>query len=235
MDASLRDRALPFAAIIVVAGLAWTWLLAGAGMHEMPMGDMAMRPEWTVGYAALCLAMWVAMMVAMMLPSATPALLGGVKALPFAVAYLAVWAGFSAVATLAQYALDSRDLISGAMAVRGDAQAALVILVAGVYQLSPWKQAYLLHCTSLAGSDLRNAGAVRSAKLGLRYGAYCLGCCWALMLLLFVAGLMNLFLVAAIALWLTAEKLSPFGNHLARVAGAALTAWGATLLALAFV
>jgi predicted metal-binding membrane protein len=234
MDASRRDWALPLAAIIVVAGLAWIWLLAGAGMHEMSMGDMTVRPEWTVGYAALCLAMWVAMTVAMMLPSATPALLGDVKALPFAAAYLAVWAGFSVVATLAQYALDSRDLMSGAMAVRSDAQAAVVILVAGVYQLSPWKQACLRHCVSLAGSEVRNAGVGESTKLGLRYGAYCLGCCWALMLLVFVAGLMNLFWVAAIALWLAAEKLSPFGGHLARVAGAALTAWGATLLALAF-
>jgi len=235
MDASRPGWALPLAATVVVAGLAWAWLLAGAGMHEMSMGDMTMRPEWTFGYAALCLAMWVTMMVAMMLPGATPVLAAGVKALPFAAAYLAVWTGFSVVATLAQYVLDSRDLISGAMAVRSDAQAGLVILVAGVYQLSPWKQACLRHCVSLAGSKVRNAGAVESAKLGLRYGASCLGCCWALMLLLFVAGLMNLFWVAAIALWLTAEKLSPFGSHLARVAGAALTAWGATLLVLAFV
>jgi len=233
MDASRRDRALLLAAIVVVVGLAWTWLLAGAGMHGMNMGDMAMRPEWTRGYAALCLAMWLVMMVAMMLPSATPALLGGAKALPFAAAYLAVWSGFAVVATLVQYALDSRDLISDAMAVRGDTQAALVILAAGLYQLSPWKQACLRNCASLAGSEVRDAGALESARLGLRYGAYCLGCCWALMALLFVSGLMNLFWVAAIALWLTAEKLFPFGGHVARVAGAALTAWGATLLALA--
>jgi predicted metal-binding membrane protein len=217
----------------VVAGLAWAWLLAGAGMHSMSMGDMAMRPEWTPGYAALCLAMWMVMMVAMMLPSATPALLGGVKALPFAAAYLAVWSGFAVAATLAQYTLDARDLISDAMAVRGDVQAALVILAAGLYQLSPWKQVCLRHCVSLAGSEVRDAGTLESARLGLHYGAYCLGCCWALMLLLFVAGLMNLFWVAAIALWLTAEKLFPFGGHLARVAGAALTAWGGTLLVLA--
>ena len=78
MDASRRDWAMPLAATVVVAGLAWAWLLSGAGMHEMGMGDMPMRPEWTVGYAALCLTMWVAMMVAMMLPSATPVLITGV-------------------------------------------------------------------------------------------------------------------------------------------------------------
>ena len=235
MDVSRRDWAMPLAAIIVVAGLAWTWLLSGAGMHEMSMGDMAMRPEWTIGYAALCLAMWMTMMVAMMLPSATPALVGGVRPVPFAAAYLAVWTGFSVVATLAQYALDSRDLISDAMAVRSDAQAGLVILAAGLYQLSPWKQASLRSCVAIAASEVRRPGAVESARLGLRYGAYCVGCCWALMALLFVSGLMNLFWVTAIALWLTAEKLFPFGGQLARVAGAALTAWGATLLALPLV
>jgi len=234
MDASRRDWAKPLAATVAVAALAWAWLLAGAGMHNMNMGDVAMRPEWTFGYAALCLAMWTAMMVAMMLPSATPALASGVRAIPFAAAYIVVWTGFAVVATLVQYALDSRDLISDAMAVRGDTQAALMILVAGLYQLSPWKQTFLRKCVSIAG-EARVAGALDSVKLGLRYGAYCLGCCWGLMALLFVAGLMNLFWVAAIALWLTAEKLFPFGGHLARVAGAALTAWGTTLLVLSFV
>jgi len=232
MDASRRDWVLPLAATVAVAALGWAWLLAGAGMPEMHMGDMPMRPEWTFGYAALCLAMWVAMMVAMMLPSATPALAGGVRPVPFAAAYIAAWTGFAVVATLVQYALDSRELMSDAMAVSGDAQAALVILAAGLYQLSPWKQACLRKCVACA-SEARDASALESAKLGLRYGAYCLGCCWALMALLFVSGLMNLFWVAAIALWLTAEKLFPFGGHLARVAGAALTAWGGTLLVLA--
>jgi predicted metal-binding membrane protein len=176
--------------------------------------------------------MWVVMMVAMMLPSATPAILGGVKAIPFAAGYLAVWTGFSAVATLAQYALDNRDLISETMAVRSDAQAALVILAAGLYQLSPWKQACLRKCVSASGGKGRNAGALESATLGLRYGASCFGCCWALMTLLFVAGLMNLAWVAAIALWLTAEKVLPWGGHIARVAGTALLAWGGTLLVL---
>jgi len=233
MDTSRRDQAMPLAAIIVIAGLSWAWLLAGAGMHGTSMGDTAMRPEWTLGYAALCFAMWVAMTVAMMLPSATPALIGGVKPAPFAAAYLAVWTGFAAAATLAQYALDRRELFSDAMAVRSDVQAALVILAAGLYQLSPLKQICLRHCASLARGRGRDAGVVESARLGLRYGAFCLGCCWALMVLLFVSGLMNLFWVAAIALWLSAEKLFPFGGHLARVAGAALTAWGATLLLLA--
>jgi predicted metal-binding membrane protein len=233
MDASLRDAVKPLAATVAVAALAWAWLLAGAGMPDMHMGDMPMRSEWNLGYAAICLAMWVAMMVAMMLPSATPALAGGVRPIPFAAAYIAVWTGFAIVATLVQYALDSRELISDEMAVRGDTHAALVILAAGLYQLSPWKQACLRNCVAIAASGVRNAGALESVKLGLHYGAYCVGCCWALMALLFVSGLMNLFWVAAIALWLTAEKLFPFGGHLARVAGAALPAWGGTLLILA--
>jgi predicted metal-binding membrane protein len=237
MDASRGDSARPLAAIFGVAALAWAWLLAGAGMPEMRMdmggGEvMLMRPDWTPGYAALNLCMWVVMMVAMMLPGAAPALLGRVKAIPFAAGYLAIWTGFSVVATLAEYALDSRGVTSEAMAVRSDALAALLILAAGVYELSPWKQACLRNCVSVAGSESRSAGAFESARLGLRYGAFCLGCCWALMTLLFVAGLMNLLWVALIALWLTAEKLLPWGGRLARVAGVGLTAMGGTWLAL---
>src|SRR5262249_47487484 len=177
--------------------------------------------------------MWVAMAIAMMLPATAPALLSGVRAAPFAAGYLAVWTAFSVLATLAQYALDGRELLSGAMALRGDTAAALVVLAAGAYQLSPWKQASLRNCVDAIRSAGRGAGALESARLGLRYGAYCLGCCWALMALLFVAGVMNLLWVAGIALWLSAEKLLPWGRHLARVSGAALTAWGATMLALA--
>jgi predicted metal-binding membrane protein len=236
MDASSGRDTAKLIALFCVAALAWEWLLAGGGvgMHEMDMGGgnvMMMRPEWTLGYAALVLAMWVVMMVAMMLPSAAPAILAVERAAPFAAGYLAVWSAFGLAATLAQFALERSDLLSDAMALRSDALAGGVVLAVGVYQLSPWKQACLRACT--AGAAERDAGVWQAARLGLRYGAYCLGCCWALMVLLFVAGVMNLFWVAAIALWLTAEKLLPFGRYIARVAGAGLAAWGVALLALA--
>jgi len=223
-------------AIACVVALAWEWLLVGAGvgMEEMDMGGgsmMLMRPQWTWSYAALVFVMWVVMMIAMMLPSAPPAMLGGVTAIPFAAGYLAVWSGFGLAAALAQFALDRWDLISDAMAVRSDTAAAVLILAVGVYQLTPWKRSCLRRCTA-AGAD-RDLSARESARLGLRYGVSCLGCCWALMALLFVAGLMNVLWIAAIALWVGAEKLLPQGGRIARLAGTGLIAWGSVRLALA--
>lgn len=209
-------------AIAGVVVLAWAWLLAGAsvGMEEMDMGGgnmMLMRPEWTLGYAALVFLMWVAMMVAMMLPGAAPAILGAASPLSFAAGYLAVWSGFSVAATLAQFALDRSNLLSEAMALGSGVAAGLVILAVGLYQLTPWKRSCLRRC--------------KAARDGLRYGASCLGCCWAPMTLLFVAGLMNLLWVAAIALWVSAEKLLPQGERVARLAGAGLMVWGGVLFA----
>ena len=238
MDASGRGDTAKLIALFCVAALAWEWLLAGGGvgMHEVDMGEgniMTMRPEWTVGYGALVLAMWMVMMVAMMLPSAAPAILAAQKSAPFAVGYLAVWGAFGLAATLAQFALDRSGLLSDALALQSDALAGALILAAGVYQLTPWKQACLKNCTLSAVQGVeQESSAWRAAVLGLRYGAFCLGCCWALMVLLFVVGLMNLTWVAAIALWVAAEKLLPWGGRIARSAGAGLAVWGGVQLAL---
>jgi predicted metal-binding membrane protein len=228
-------RAGPAAlAIFGAAALAWAWLLAGAGvgMEQMDMGGgnlMPMQPEWTPGYAALVLAMWMVMMVAMMLPGAAPAILEAASPLAFAAGYLLVWTAFSLVATLAQFALDRSGLLD-AMTLRGDIAAGVVILAVGLYQFSPLKHACLRGC---APPFPESEGAARSLRQGLRYGASCLGCCSAMMALLFVAGLMNLFWVAAVALWLTAEKLLPWRRAIALAAGAGLLGWGGTLLAFA--
>lgn len=222
-------------ALFGAAALAWGWLLTGAGLGmdamDMGAGDvMPMPAEWSARYTALVLAMWAVMMVAMMLPGAANAILGSASRPAFAAAYLAVWAAFSLVAALAQFALDRSDMLSEGMALRDDVAAGLVMLSVGLYELTPAKHACLRRCTAPAA---RGEGAMQSLRQGLVYGLNCLGCCWALMALLFVAGLMNLFWVAAIALWLTAEKLLPFGRRIAQVAGAALAAWGGTLLVLA--
>ncbi|HUL92373.1 MAG TPA: DUF2182 domain-containing protein [Burkholderiales bacterium] len=211
-------------ALACVVALAWAWVLAGAGvgMEEMDMGGgsmMLMRPEWTVGYAALVFLMWVVMMTAMMLPGAARAILGAASPLAFAAGYLAVWSGFSAAATLAQFVLDRSGLLSDAMALNSGLAAGLLVLAVGAYQLAPWKHSCLRRCKAAPG--------------GLRYGASCLGCCWALMALLFVAGVMNVLCVAAITLWVSAEKLLPRGARIARLAGAGLIAWGSVDLALA--
>ncbi|HEV2284182.1 MAG TPA: DUF2182 domain-containing protein [bacterium] len=255
---NLRGGAgLVLAGLAGVAGAAWFYLATGAGlasaMRGMDMtggGMMSMAPAWTPGYAALMLGMWAVMMTAMMLPSAAPAVLrmaaqagsghgdavGGLgRATRFAAGYLAIWAGFGAAATVLQRALDSAHLLSEAMALRNAALAGLVVAAVGVYQLTPLKRACLERCSALEGC-LANVEARRpqdTVRAGLRYGVSCLGCCAALMGLLFVGGLMSIVWVAAIAVWVLAEKTLPWGGRLARFGGAWLIAGGATVFAIA--
>src|SRR6266513_1614782 len=218
---------LALAGLSAVAGAAWFYLAAGAGLGAamrgmdtagagMPMAQMA--PVWTPGYTALMLGMWTVMMTAMMLPSAAPAVLrmagrvglgpadaasGVGRAAWFAAGYLVIWAGFGAAATGLQSALDAAHLLSDAMAVRSAAFAGLVVVAAGLYQLTPLKRARLERCRALddclAGGQTRRTP--HAALQGLRYGVSCLGCCVALMSLLFVGGLMNVAWAAAIAIW----------------------------------
>jgi predicted metal-binding membrane protein len=238
--------------LFAVTAVAWIYLLAGAGveMEQMDMGGgniMLMPPTWGFGYAALVFAMWVVMMVAMMLPSAVPAILqavsfdhgrraegmGGIPAVLFFTAgYLMVWAGFSVAATFLQWALDTRDLLSETMAIRSAAVAAMLTIAAGLYQLTPLKQACLRHCRTSAWcltQDLRH-GAWAISRQGMRYGVSCLGCCAVSIGLLFVAGVMNVLWMALIALGLLAERILPWGNRVAYVTGVGLVAWGSLSL-----
>ena len=245
-----HERALVLASLAVVIVLAWAWLLAGAGLHmdEMDMGGgqiMLMAPAWTPGYAATIVIMWIVMMAAMMLPSAAPAILL-VAALTrqrgerhtvasswqFALGYLAVWAAFSLAATGLQFALDRAGLLSGAMASGSVALAALLLIAAGVYQWTPWKQACLSQCQSPVDFLTRywRRGPLGPLRAGAWHGAFCLGCCWMLMGLLFVGGLMNIFWIAGLALLVLIEKLFPFGRRASQITGAALVGWGVFLL-----
>jgi len=197
-------------------------------------GMMGMKLGWTVIFA-----MWTAMMVAMMLPSAAPAILlygrvhrhsfgaaSNPPATAFLLGYLACWAAFSGLAATFQILLKT-----DALANRG--AAAALMIAAGVYQLSPLKDACLSRCRSPTEFITRHyrPGAVGALRLGLLHGAYCVGCCWLLMALLFVGGVMNLAWIAALTLMVAAEKLLPGGRWLARIAGVALIGWGAYLLA----
>ena len=244
---SLRDRrARPILLTFgFVAALAWVYVVRGAGMDAgMPEMDMAggamtaMRPTWTVGYAALVFGMWVVMMAAMMLPSAAPAAVhaapvGGrpnaavPAALLFAGGYLVVWVGFSAVAALAQWALDVSHLLSRALAIDGATVAGITLIAIGLYQASPWKHASLRHCGAAAGDGAAERGLWGAAWQGIRYGASCLACCAALMGVLFVVGVMNVLWVALLAAWVFAEKTFAWGGRLAAAGGVLLIAWGA--------
>jgi predicted metal-binding membrane protein len=232
--------------IACAVAASWIYLLAGAGMPAMDMGGgnvmLMPPPAWSIGYASVVFAMWTVMMVAMMLPTAAPTIIriagraeGVSSATYFIAGYLVVWIGFSAAATMAQWAFDSAHLLSDSMTIRNDVTAGLLVIAVGLYQLSPVKRTCLRHCCSsnnfLADDHTQSSSA--AAQAGLTYGISCLGCCWALMCLLFVVGVMNTFWIAAITICVLAEKTLPRGLLVARVTAVGLIGWGSVALATA--
>jgi predicted metal-binding membrane protein len=244
-----RDRLGLVSCLLLVVVLSWAYLLAGAGMQKM--GDMLMPMStgpWTLGHALLVVVKWAVMMAAMMLPSAAPMILlfaaiarrrsergeSSVTASAFAFGYLVVWVAFSLAATALQFGLEQAALLSSMMQTTSIALGGAVLIAAGIYQWTPLKQACLRYCRSPLESMVAywRPGGRGALLMGLRHGAFCLGCCWLLMLLLFVGGVMNFAWIGGIALFVLVEKLSPAGHWLGRAAGALLVAWGsATLLA----
>jgi predicted metal-binding membrane protein len=254
-----RDRAIVVAGLVAVSALAWAYILAGAGMGmsaadmtRMSGGGMAamtMPVAWTPGYALLMLVMWWVMMVAMMLPSAAPMILlfalvnrrsrekGGpfVPTVVFAGAYLVAWGGFSVVAVALQWGLERAELLSPMMASRNALFGGALLVLAGAYQLSPLKHACLRHCRGPIDfiSHHWRRGRWGAFRMGVHHGLYCLGCCWALMALLFFGGVMNLYWIAGLALFVLLEKTIPPGHRLASVSGLVLLVWGVAMLAMA--
>jgi predicted metal-binding membrane protein len=253
LSALLRhDRAVVLGALGAVITASWAYLLLGAGieMEMMDMGGgqtMTMLPQWTPAYTALIFAMWLVMMTAMMLPSAASTiLLVGALARPrsanlgivpatavlFALGYLLVWCGFSIAATALQWGLEAAGLLSATMALGNAILAGAVLIAAGVYQWTPLKDTCLRHCRSPAEFLVRHwhRGTLGAVGTGIRHGLFCLGCCWTLMALLFVGGLMDLAWVALIALVVLFEKTMPWGGRMSRLTGVLLAGWGAVSL-----
>ncbi len=234
------------AALACIVAVSWIYLLSGAGMPTMDMGGgkvmLMPPPSWSVGYAAITFAMWSIMMVAMMIPSAAPVIVrvangaqGFSTAALFTLGYLIVWTIFSAVATTAQWAFDLRTCLSDTMALRSEGAAGLIVIAAGLYQLSPLKRNCLRRCCSsknIVDNDQERSPSV-AVQAGLTYGLSCLGCCWALMCLLFVVGVMNIFWIPVIAVLVLAEKTLPWGLRLARIAAVGLIGWGSVAVAIA--
>lgn len=237
----------------------WLLAGAGMGMdplaslslypaHETAMPDMAMRtmiPPWSAGRIALTFAMWWIMMVAMMLPSAAPTILLYVRAAvhgdpatppataSFLVGYLTVWALFSLLATLLQMMLGQNGLLAPMlMASKSRWLSAAILFSAGIYQLSPAKNVCLRHCRSPAQFLSRHfrPGQAGAWRMGAIHGSYCVGCCWLLMALLFVGGVMNLVWIALLTLMVALEKYLPFGRSVAIATGLGCIAWGAALV-----
>lgn len=245
-----RDRAVVLAGLGGVIALAWAYLLLGAGMDMQAMemhAAMGMMPmAWSPAYALLVFVMWAVMMLAMMLPSAAPMVLlfaaisrrrtarGGpyVPTALFVFGYVVVWTAFALTATGLQWALEIAMILSPAMASMNPRFGGVVLLAAGLYQLTPLKHACLRQCRSPLGFVMQHwrEGRGGAFRMGLTHGLYCLGCCWAVMVLLFVVGIMNLLWIAGIAAFVLAEKVLPGGEWIGRVGGVAMLAAGAALL-----
>lgn len=246
---SRHDRTLAVALLLLIVILSWSWLLSGAGTMQ-EMGGMTMPMSsgpWTVGHAALMFSMWSVMMAAMMLPSAMPMILfhstvasamrtrGGKtgSTAVFAAGYLAVWIAFGAAATALQYVLEQTALLSPMMETTSTALAGILLLAGGLYQWSPLKQSCLRHCRSPMEFLMTQwrPGTRGAYAMGVKHGLYCVGCCWALMLLLFVGGVMNMMWIVTLAIFVLLEKLVPRGRWLGLAAGVLLAGWGIFLLA----
>ena len=235
-----RERWLVLAGVLTVAAVAWLDLWRRSrGVMAMAMPEME---PWSLGELTAMLVMWLGMMVAMMLPSAAPMILlfagtqrgrggHGVSVATFTLGYVLVWGGFSVAAVILQGYLQQEMLVSSALATTSAWLGASILAVAGLYQLTPLKYACLVRCRSPLGfliSRWRD-GAGGALVMGLRHGAFCLGCCWALMALLFVGGVMNLAWVAVLTVFVLAEKLVARGPWLSRLSGVALLGWAAWL------
>ncbi len=234
--------------LLGVAALAWIYLwIDAARMAAMPMGMGMADNLWSAGSLTMLFAMWAIMMVGMMLPSAAPAILlyaGMVKknaetgsavapAWLFAAGYLAVWTTFSVAATLLQAALQSAMLVTPMMASNSAWLSGILLILAGIYQWLPIKDTCLQKCRAPLSYFLFSwrPGHWGAFRMGAGHGAYCVGCCWALMLLLFTAGVMNLLWIAVIAGFVLAEKLVPAGAWFGRIAGVAMVMAGLFLIA----
>lgn len=235
------QTALIAASLLGLTVLAWAYLLHLA--TAMPsMAGMDMGPQlqpWGPVDAVFALVMWTVMMVGMMLPGASPVILLVARlpgttinrTLVFGFGYLVTWTGFSLLATAVQGGLQSLHLLGHG----GLTQAVLggtVLIAAGLYQWSPAKARCLEHCRSPLGFLMAHwrPGLAGAWHLGLSHGLYCIGCCWMLMLLLFVGGVMNLFWAAGLAVLVLLEKLIPGGARLARLTGIVLVGLGAWML-----
>jgi len=256
-----RDRAIIITALVIITAVAWAdivWLANDMWMGGMDMTGFRMIPAgqgWMMPVSApwqpiefvAVFVMWVVMMIGMMTPSVAPMILiyarigrqAGGEGQPLAVSawfvlgYLLSWTTFSLAATSAQWALERAALLTPMMESVSNILGATALIVAGLYQWTPFKDACLSYCQTPLGFILRygfRREAIGALALGFRHGLYCIGCCWALMVLLFVAGVMNLFWIAALSALVLVEKVVPFGRLVPRIAGIAFIAGGVWLL-----
>jgi predicted metal-binding membrane protein len=220
------------------------------GYRMIPSGQALMMPAslpWQPIEFAYVFLMWIVMMIGMMTPSVTPMILVYARVVHhathsrpfasvawFAGGYFLAWSAFSLIATSLQWGLERAALLTPTMASASNIVGGILLILAGVYQWTPLKDICLRQCQAPLGFILSHGGfkktTTSSLALGFRHGAYCLGCCWALMVLLFALGVMNLFWIAALAMIVLIEKIVPSGRAIARIVGLAFFARGVWML-----
>ena len=247
-----RDHAIIGSCILLITALAWAYLVhidrqmsSSAGADVMARMEMTTATSWGATDFFFTFLMWTVMMVGMMSATAAPVLIlfsrmqrnrgeGRVpnRVLLFALGYITVWVAFSATAALAQWALHQGAFLSPRMAATSSRLAGGILIAAGLYQLTPAKRACLRQCQSPLGFLMTNwrEGSTGALQMGLKHGAYCLGCCWVLMGVLFAVGVMNLAWVAALTAFILLEKFGGVGAGVARVGGVVMIALGVLVI-----
>jgi predicted metal-binding membrane protein len=255
-----RERLVIIIGLVLICLLSWYFLLAGAGtgMSTLAMTTWEFPPPeihtagtpWPASWWLIMIGMWWVMMIAMMVPSAAPMILlyarvyrqsqqrdqlpqGVVPTGTFLAGYLVAWLVFSLAATGLQWGLEQMGLVHGMMMWSTNRTlSGLFLLAAGGYQLSPLKNVCLSHCRSPVSylSAHWRTGHWGTFRFGFGHGLYCVGCCWSLMLLLFVGGVMNLVWIAGLAIFVLFEKVAPRGDWVARTSGFAMLLAGSWLL-----
>jgi predicted metal-binding membrane protein len=249
-----RDRIVVVAALAAITFLAWgymayearamyhTGICCCAGMNMSGPDTSA----WNAATLIPLFLMWAEMMVAMMIPSAAPMILTFamvqrkrreqerpfVPTAIFLLGYLLVWTTFSALAAIAQWILHAKALLSPLMVSTSPILGGILLIVAGIFQWTPLKNVCLTHCRSPLSFLMTGwrEGKFGAFATGLKHGAYCTGCCWILMALLFVAGVMNIWWIAIIAVFVLVEKVAPKGLFVGKAAGIFLAAWGVWMM-----
>ena len=244
----MRERVVILSILGIVSLLSWVYLIDMAFTMDRMMltGSIMQMPVWTPSYFVAMLLMWIVMMIGMMIPTAIPMVLvfaavarkaaeqdaTHVSTSAFVLGYVLIWSFFSVAATLAQWGLDEAALLSPMMVSNSPVFGAGLLTVAGVYQFTPLKTACLKHCRSPAHfiSQSWKPEALGAFRMGLEHSAFCLGCCWILMGLLFFGGVMSLMWIGGITLFVLLEKVIPHGIAGGRLVGVGMTLSGLILL-----
>jgi len=252
---SFKDKKIVISGLFIVAAIGWVYMFYMAwAMNHMHIVDMWMPPRggarpWTPFDFFMLFFMWLTMMIAMMTPTVAPMVMMFTtvskskkqKQQPYAptwlflLGYLLAWMLFSFIVSLIQWPLHETGLLNPMMDSRSYILSGGILVLAGLYQFTAFKNACLHQCRSPLGFIMTawKDGHIGALRMGFHHGAFCVGCCWALMLILFAVGVMNMLWVILITLFVLLEKVLPFSPRVTRnVTGVGLIVWGSYWLSL---